>query len=99
MTDFDSRNEERRSSREDRREERRKWMQERWNNKDYQAMHRKGSIWTGVFIILIGVAALIRNSVTGIPHWVFSWPMFLIALGVFIGLRHGFRGAAWFILI
>ena len=74
MTEFENRNEERRSSREEREEERKKWMQERWNNKDYQNMHRRGSIWTGVFIILVGVAALIKASVVGIPAWVFSWP-------------------------
>jgi predicted membrane protein len=95
MTDFESRREERRNSR----EERRKWMQERWGNKDYQAMHRRGSIWTGVFIVLIGVAALLKASFTDIPNWVFSWPTFLIALGFFIGLRHNFRGPAWFILM
>jgi predicted membrane protein len=99
MTDFESRREERRNNREERREERRKWMQERWGNKDYQAMHRRGSIWTGVFIVLIGVAALLKASFTDIPNWVFSWPTFLIALGFFIGLRHNFRGPAWFILM
>jgi predicted membrane protein len=99
MSDFESRREERRKWREERREEKRKWIQERWGNKDYQAMHRRGSIWTGVFIMLIGIAALIKASVVGIPVWVFSWPTFLIALGFFIGIRHNFRGAAWFILM
>src|SRR5258705_12788970 len=99
MNDFESRKEERRRWREERREVRRKWMEERWNNKDYQAMHRKGSIWTGVFIVLIGVAALLKASLTHLPDWLFSWPTFLIALGFFIGLRHGFRGVAWFILM
>jgi predicted membrane protein len=74
-------------------------MQERWGNKDYGAMHRKGSIWTGIFILLIGVAALIKVSNTGMPDWVFSWPSFLIVLGLFIGIRHDFRGGAWFILM
>jgi predicted membrane protein len=99
MSDFENRRDERRRWREDRREERRKWMQERWGNKDYQAMHRKGSIWTGVFILLIGVAALLKASFTELPNWVFSWPTFMMALGFFIGLRHNFRGFAWFILI
>jgi predicted membrane protein len=99
MNDFESRKEERRRWKEERKEERKKWIQEKWGNKDYQAMHRRGSIWTGVFIMLVGVAALIKASVVGIPNWVFSWPTFLIALGFFMGFRHGFRGAAWFILI
>jgi hypothetical protein len=58
-----------------------------------------GSIWTGVFIILIGIAALIKATVTDLPTWVFSWQMFLIVLGFFIGIRHGFRGPAWLILM
>jgi predicted membrane protein len=61
--------------------------------------NRYGHIWTGVFILLIGVVALIKASVSNVPDWVFSWQMLLIALGFFIGLKHGFRGAAWFILI
>lgn len=89
MSDFESR-----------REERRKRREERWSQGGYQAsMSAKGSMWTGVFLLLIGVAALIRVSVKDIPSWVFSWPTFLIALGIFIGLRHNFRGIAWFVLL
>jgi predicted membrane protein len=76
-------------------EERRKRMEERWG-KSYYA---KGSIWTGVFIILVGIAALIKASVPDLPEWLFGWQTFLIALGVFIGVRHGFKGASWLILM
>ena len=38
------------------------------------------NVWTGVFILLIGVAALIRVTVPDLPHWLFSWKTFLIAL-------------------
>jgi len=34
-----------------------------------------------------------------IPVWIFSWQMFLIGLGIFLGLAHGFRGPGWLILI
>lgn len=98
MNDFDRR-EERRRWREERRQERMKWMQDRWTNKDYQAMHRKGSIWTGVFILLVGLAALMKASFTDLPDWLFSWPSFLIVFGFFIGIRHNFRGVAWFIMM
>ena len=60
---------------------------------------RSSHIWTGVFILLIGVAALLKASFLGFPEWLFSWQVLLIALGVFIGLRHRFKGVAWFILI
>ncbi len=58
----------------------------------------KGHIWAGVFIILVGVAALVKSYVFGID-WIFSWQMLLIALGVFIGLKSGFRGGSWLVMI
>lgn len=75
------------------REGRTRW-EARWEQRS-----RHSHIWTGVFIALIGVVALIKATVTDVPDWVFSWQSFLIALGFFIGLKHNFRGAAWFILI
>lgn len=94
-----------RSRREQRREERKKkWAewQTRWEERrEYNRIHGSshGHIWTGLFILLIGVAALIRVAWPDLPPLLFSWQAFLIALGVFIGLKHQFRGAAWFILI
>ena len=79
-------------------EEGRSRWEERWQQK-MEHRSRHGHIWTGVFIILIGVAALVKASVTDLPDWVFSWHSFLIVLGLFIGLKHGFKGGAWFILI
>ncbi len=80
-------------------------FKERWENRkkrwEERRQHRGGEshLWTGVFILLIGVAALIRTSVEGLPDWLFSWQVFLIALGLFIGIKHRFRGGAWFILM
>lgn len=74
-------------------EGRKRWEERRANRS------RHGHVWTGVFILLIGVAALIKATVTNLPDWVFSWQTFLIALGFFSGLKHGFKGGAWFILI
>ncbi|MBI3137468.1 MAG: hypothetical protein HYZ15_02665 [Sphingobacteriales bacterium] len=91
--------------REQRREEGRKYreeMREYWaaRRPSYMAdSPRHGHVWTGLFILLIGVAALLNVSMPDLPAWFFSWQMFLIALGLFIGFKHGFRGAAWLILI
>jgi len=93
--------------RESRREEKRRRREERWKERcdpNYQGQfgiinNRHSGIWTGIFILLIGVAALLKASFTDFPDWIFSWQMLLVALGVFIGVRHNFRGVAWFILI
>ena len=33
------------------------------------------------------------------PMWFFTWPVLLIAIGLFSGIRHGFRGPFWIIMI
>lgn len=60
---------------------------------------RHGHIWTGAFILIIGIGALVKVSVTDAPEWLFSWQSFLILLGLFTGIKHRFKGGAWFVLI
>ena len=99
MTEYQDSREQRRQERHQRREERRqRWMNTQ--NHEFGVVHSKHSrIWTGVFILIIGLAALLKTSFRSLPDWVFEWPMILIAVGMFIGLRHNFRGVAWFVLI
>lgn len=107
MNDFDNYRESRWEERKRRREERRQKRRAEWKAhfrcdgpymNDGRQMRGSG-VWTGVFILLIGVAALIKATVTDLPSWFFSWQTFLIALGVFIGIKHGFRGASWFVFM
>lgn len=42
---------------------------------------------------------MFNNFVMPLPRWIFSWHTFLIILGFFIGLKHGFRGPGWFIMM
>ncbi len=72
-------------------------MERRWEG--HRACSGSGRIWTGLFILIVGVAALLKTFALPVPNWLFSWQMLLITLGLFIGLRHKFRGGAWFILI
>jgi predicted membrane protein len=58
-----------------------------------------GRVFAGLIVILIGGLFLVREVGVNIPDWIFNWPMILIAIGVFIGVRHSFRGPAWFIMI
>ena len=83
MRDFESRCEERKKRWEDRVERR----------------QGSGHVWTGVLLLLIGSVALLRSYVPDFPRWMFSWQMLLIVLGLFIGFRHRFHGAAWFVLL
>jgi predicted membrane protein len=94
-----------RADKEQWREQRRKWRDERKQRFKEYCMHedqRWGSgrrVWTGIFLLLIGVIALLNATVFPMPHWVFSWQMFLIAFGLFLAARHNFRGGIWFLMI
>lgn len=58
---------------------------------------RKGRIFGGLLIVLVGVILLLRQSGFYLPGWLFSWPVILIVLGLYLGLRHSFRGFVWLI--
>lgn len=79
-------------------ESRREERKLRWEKK-MDRHSNAGHIWTGVLLLLIGLAALLRSYMPDFPEWLFSWQMLLIALGIFIGIRHRFHGAAWFIFL
>jgi hypothetical protein len=73
-------------------ESRREWRRNRRSNDS-------GRVLTGAFLLIAGAVLFLKNLDTGLPHWLFSWQMFLIGLGVFFGLKNGFRGPVWLILI
>lgn len=83
-----------RDFREQRREQRREWRNQRWGNDN-----GGGHIWTGLFLLAIGGVALLKSFGFPVPTWLFSWQMLLIAIGLFIGFRKGFRDGGWFVPI
>ena len=83
MNDFRNYNEERRS---------------RWESR-MERHDGKGHIWAGIFLLAIGGLALVRSFGVPVPNWLFSWQMLLIAIGLFIGFRKGFRDGGWFVPI
>lgn len=71
---------------------------------DEQKLRRKlssgpGRLWAGLFLLLVGGVLLLDQMGFPLPDWLFSWHILLIAIGLFLGLRHNFRGGAWLILI
>ncbi|NOT50729.1 MAG: hypothetical protein HOP10_05585 [Chitinophagaceae bacterium] len=88
-------------------EKRRKWKEEKRKRRDQcraewnvhmGSRHTNSSsgIWTGLFILLVGVAFLLKATVTDIPHWVFTWQMLLIALGFFLAIKQIFTNGSLF---
>lgn len=58
--------------------------------------------WGGVVLVIIGVLFLLNKipATSGMfPHWFFTWPVLLIGLGLFTGIKNRFRSPAWIILL
>lgn len=79
------------------RDERRRERRERWESRMASHQGGDGHIWTGIFLLAIGGLALAKSMGAPIPAWLFSWQMLLIAIGLFIGFRKGFRDGGWFV--
>lgn len=58
-----------------------------------------GRIMGGLLIVAIGVLLLARQAGVEFPRWILSFETILIALGLYLGFRHSFRGFGWFIPI
>lgn len=63
----------------------------------YKNANRTGRALGGLLIVVIGILLLARQAGADIPRWVFSFEVILILVGLYIGLRHSFRGFAWLI--
>jgi len=66
-----------------------------------QKQDRGGRALGGLIVVAVGVILLLkRMSLFIFPTWLFTWPMLLIILGLYIGARHRFyRRGGWFIMV
>lgn len=65
----------------------------------WEKNHRKGKIFGGLLIAGVGCLFLAREMGTYIPSWVFTWQMFLIVLGIYVGIKQAFQNIGWLIMI
>jgi predicted membrane protein len=68
------------------------------NDKNYPK-RQHSRVWPGLLILAAGGLLLAREMSADIPDWLFSWPVLIIAIGIIIGIQHGFRNIAWLVLI
>ncbi|MBS1919125.1 MAG: hypothetical protein JST17_02620 [Bacteroidetes bacterium] len=101
MADINDAGEQPKNWREERRRMRDEWRSRYRDSRSYMTTgrHVQGRLWTGIFILLIGIVLLLNALGFPIPGWVFTWQVLLIALGIFIGIRHRFHNMSWLILI
>ena len=63
------------------------------NNNRFE--NKSGRMLAGLLVVVVGVLLLARQAGADLPWWLFSWKTMLIAIGLFIGVRHSFRGIGW----
>jgi predicted membrane protein len=67
-------------------------------NNDYNQPRHDGRIFAGLFLLIIGAGFIMKElSFPFFPNWLFTWPMILIAVGIYTGIRHQFRNIGWLI--
>ena len=60
---------------------------------------RIGRALSGIVVVCVGLVFLAHQLGVDFPHWVFSWPMLLIVIGIFSGAKHQFSRGGWFVPI
>lgn len=58
---------------------------------------KSGRILGGLFLLVVGGVLLAHQAGADIPHWIFSWPMIPLCIGLFIGAKMNFRPDGWLI--
>jgi len=59
-----------------------------------------GRVMAGAIIFLLGCALFVDQlDIFFIPDWIFTWPMILIAVGLYIGAKNNFQNLTWITLV
>ena len=58
-----------------------------------------GHIIAGIILVTVGCVLLLRALGFLFPGWLFTWPMILILIGFYSGVKHNFKNNSWLILI
>lgn len=70
------------------------------NNIQQPNSPRNGRVLAGMILLVVGAALLLRQlNFFFVPHWLFSWPMWLIFWGLFIGAKSHFQKPSSIILL
>lgn len=70
------------------------------NNWQSPRSNTSGKVLAGLLLITVGVVILASKlHIFFLPHWIFSWQMFLIVLGLFVGFRQNFQKPGWLVLV
>lgn len=69
------------------------------DNFDDKIEQPRRNIWAGLFLVAAGSLYLASKMGAPFPSWLFTWPVLLIAIGIFTGIKKRFRDFSWLILV
>src|SRR3954469_21636505 len=58
---------------------------------------RNERVSAGLILLLVGGALMARQLGAPLPDWLFTWPMILIMIGFYVGIKLRFRNPGWII--
>jgi predicted membrane protein len=74
-------------------------MSDNINDIDYQKKPGNGKVFAGLILLAVGSILLLRQfNFPYFPEWLLTWPMLIIAWGLYVGTKHNFRDGKWFII-
>lgn len=59
---------------------------------------RSGSVLAGLLLLGVGAILLLKEFGFTFPAWLFTWPMILVAFGLFAGAGNAFRDPGWIVI-
>lgn len=65
---------------------------------EMQRRQSRNKIFGGVLLIGFGVILLARKLGVYFPHWIISWPVALMVVGIFLGAKDSFQKTGWIIV-
>jgi predicted membrane protein len=69
-------------------------------NIDNQNSPRNGKVLAGIILLCIGGSWLLKEfDFFFFPSWLFSGPMWLIVVGLYLGARNNFRNWIWIVIV
>jgi predicted membrane protein len=66
---------------------------------DIKNFENNNRLIPGIFLLVAGGVMLAYKMGAPLPWWLFSWPMLLIVIGIFNGVRSNFQNPSWLILL
>ncbi|HCP93788.1 MAG TPA: hypothetical protein DIU05_07125 [Bacteroidetes bacterium] len=70
--------------------------QEQWKRYEHSPI---GKALGGIILVAVGATLMARQMGVIFPEWLFSWPVLLIVIGIYVGARHMFRNPGWVVLV